>query len=185
MLSKPVIGINADFRASQNGKPAFSYLTAAYYDCIVRAGGVPVIIPPMAEKDDLNSLLDRVDAVLLVGGSDLDPRMDGFMKHPTCRLMERRREVFDRMLAQLVVDRKMPVFGIGVGMQLLNVVTGGNLFLHIPEDLPNAIPHVDQQDIGHRHTLNIEPDFSGFPCLWGRRNSCEQPSPYGRRRIGK
>jgi putative glutamine amidotransferase len=51
----------------------------------------------------------------------------------------------------------MPLFGIGVGMQLLNVCQGGNLFLHIPEDLPLAIPHKDLQDRGHRHSLEVVP----------------------------
>ena len=64
----------------------------------------------------------------MIGGADLDPRLDGFMLHPTVRPMDRRRECFDRKLMQLIVDRKMPIFGIGVGMQLLNITLGGNLF---------------------------------------------------------
>ena len=51
----------------------------------------------------------------------------------------------------------MPVFGIGGGMQLLNVAQGGNLFLHIPEDLPRALPHRDPIDPAHRHALVVEP----------------------------
>ena len=50
----------------------------------------------------------------------------------------------------------MPVMGIGCGMQLLNVSQGGNLFLHIPEDLPKALPHLDAMDPNHRHALEIE-----------------------------
>src|SRR6185369_2928315 len=49
------------------------------------------------------------------------------------------------------------VFGIGVGLQLLNVSQGGNLFLHIPEDVATAIPHRDPQDPAHRHTLEVVP----------------------------
>jgi len=71
--------------------------------------------------------------------------------------MEPRREAFDRMLMRLVAERRMPVFAIGVGMQLLNVSQGGNLFLHIPEDLPEAIPHKDTQDPQHRHSLEVTP----------------------------
>jgi putative glutamine amidotransferase len=51
----------------------------------------------------------------------------------------------------------MPVMGIGVGMQLLNVNEGGNLFLHIPEDVPHALPHRDPQDPAHRHGLEVTP----------------------------
>jgi len=157
MQAKPLIGINADFRTAQGNQLSFSVVTAGYYDSILRAGGVPVIIPPMEEEDDINAVLDSLDGFVFIGGADLDPRRDGFMLHPTVRPMDRRREAFDRKLMQLIADRRMPVFGIGVGMQLINVTMGGNLFLHIPEDLPTAIPHRDPQDPGHRHSLEIQP----------------------------
>lgn len=157
MLSKPVIGINADFRAAKGTQPSYSVITAGYFDSIVRAGGIPVICPPLEDDDDINGLLDKLDGFMFIGGADLDPRRDGFMLHPMVRNLDSRRENFDRKMMRAVADRRMPVFGIGVGMQLLNVTLGGNLFLHIPEDLPEAIPHKDPQDAGHRHSLDIKP----------------------------
>ena len=157
-MRKPLIGINADFKSPQNSTPAFSYVATGYYDCISKAGGIPVIVPPVESQEDTAEILDRLDGFMLVGGPDLDPRNDGFMLHPAVRKMEIRRENFDRMLAAMIVERQMPVFGIGVGMQLLNVTLGGNLYLHIPEDLPGAIPHKDPQDPGHRHSLDITPN---------------------------
>ncbi len=157
MNCKPLIGINADFRAARHDAPAFSYLSSGYYDAVSAAGGIPVVVSPIEEEADLNCLLDRLQGFVLVGGQDLDPRRDGFMLHPTVRPLDPRREKFDRMLAQLIGERRMPVFGIGVGMQLLNLSQGGNLFLHINEDLPTAIPHKDLQDAGHRHGLEVVP----------------------------
>lgn len=156
MLSKPVIGINADFRSAKGTQPSYSVITAGYFDSIIRAGGIPVICPPQQDEDDINGLLDKLDGFMFIGGADLDPRRDGFMLHPMVRNLDSRRENFDRQLMRCVSERQMPVFGIGVGMQLLNVTLGGNLFLHIPEDLPNAIPHKDPQDAGHRHSLDIK-----------------------------
>lgn len=158
MQAKPLIGINADYRTAQGNQPSFSVVTAGYYDSILRAGGIPVVVPPMDDEDDINLVLDKLDGFVMIGGADLDPRRDGFMLHPTVRPMDKRREQFDRKLMQAIADRRLPVFGIGVGMQLLNVTMGGNLFLHIPEDLPTAIPHRDPQDPGHRHSLEIQPD---------------------------
>ncbi len=71
--------------------------------------------------------------------------------------LENRREEFDRMLMRMVAKRRLPVFGIGVGMQLLNISQGGNLLLHIPEDLPKALPHKDPLDAAHRHGLEVVP----------------------------
>jgi putative glutamine amidotransferase len=157
MSCKPLIGINTDYRAAQKDAPAFGYLSAGYFDAIAAAGGIPVVVPPIENETDLECILDRLQGFLLVGGQDLDPRLDGFMLHPTVRPLDSRRESFDRMLVRLIGDRRLPVMGVGVGMQLLNVAQGGNLFLHISEDMPEAIPHKDLQDPGHRHGLEVVP----------------------------
>jgi putative glutamine amidotransferase len=157
MRKKPLIGLNADFRAAKKDSPAFTFVAAGYYDCISAVGGIPVILPPHADEADLDRVLDMLDGVVLIGGGDLDPRRDGFMLHPSLRLMDSRREDFDRMLMNLVAQRRLPVFGIGAGMQLINLQQGGNLHLHIPEDLPKAIPHKDAMDSAHRHGLEVVP----------------------------
>jgi putative glutamine amidotransferase len=155
MRSKPLIGLNADYRAAKKDAPAFSYVCAGYYESIVEAGGIPVVLPPIADEVDLDRVLDLLDGMVLVGGADLDPRRDGYMLHPTVRMLDGRREEFDRRLMRMIAKRRMPVFGIGVGMQLLNVSEGGTLLLHVPEDLPNALPHKDPNDPAHRHGLEV------------------------------
>ena len=156
-MSKPLIGLNTDYRPASNTTPAFSYLASGYFDAISRVGGVPVVIPQLEEENDVDQILDLLDGVVMIGGADLDPRRDGFMLHPTVRAMNARRETFDRMLIRRIGDRRLPVFGVGVGMQLLNVSQGGNLLLHVPEDMPNALPHKDPLDAAHRHSLEITP----------------------------
>ncbi len=157
MQSKPLIGLNADHRSAKKDSPAYSFIAAGYYDRILAAGGIPVVLPPLSEESDINTILDTLQGFVMVGGQDLDPRRDGFMLHPSVRSMDRRREVFDRTLIKVISQRHLPLFSIGAGMQLLNVSEGGNLFLHVPEDLPETIPHKDLQDRGHRHSLNVLP----------------------------
>jgi putative glutamine amidotransferase len=156
MAAKPLIGINSDYRPSRKEHAALSFVAAGYYDGIIASGGIPVILPPLADEDDLVRLLDLLDGVVLVGGADIDPRRDGYMPHPAVRPMDPRREEFDRLLVRHVCQRHMPVLAIGSGMQLLNVTEGGTLFLHIPEDLPKSIPHKDPLDAAHRHALLVE-----------------------------
>jgi putative glutamine amidotransferase len=157
MRKKPLIGLNADYRAAKKDAPAFSFVCAGYYDSVSEAGGVPIVLPPTDNDADLNRLVDLLDGMVLVGGADLDPRRDGYMLHPSVRPLEARREEFDRRLMRLIAKKQVPLFGIGVGMQLLNVAQGGTLLLHIPEDLPKALPHKDTLDPAHRHGLEVVP----------------------------
>jgi putative glutamine amidotransferase len=114
-----------------------------------------MLIPPLDDEADMRRVLDLLDGVLLIGGGDLDCRHDGYMLHPSMRMLDPCREEFDRKLMHMVAERRMPVMGVGCGMQLLNVSQGGNLFLHLAEDLPRALPHLDAMDPNHRHALEI------------------------------
>ncbi len=157
MAPKPIIGLNLDFRAAKKDSPAFSFITAGYFDAISKAGGVPLLVPPMETDEDVQLVLDRVDGFCMIGGADLDPRRDGFMMHPAMRLLDPRREDFDRRLIRMISDRRIPLIAIGAGMQLLNLNEGGNLFFHLPEDMPKALPHKDPLDSAHRHSLEVVP----------------------------
>ncbi len=153
---KPLIAINADFRVGRDATPSVTYLFSGYYDSVLRAGGIPIVIPPYQNPEDLDRILEMVDGVIMTGGADLDPRNDGYMLHPTVHPMAQRREAFDRLLIKKVYERRLPFFGIGAGMQLLNVAMGGTLFLHIREDVNEALPHRDMDDPYHRHALIVE-----------------------------
>ena len=132
MPRKPLVGLNADYRPSRKEGPALSFIAAGYYNAIQAAGGIPIILPPTDSEEDLGRQLDLLQAFVLVGGADLDPRRDGYQLHSSVRLMDERREEFDRMLMRHIADRRLPVFGIGAGMQLLNVSQGGTAwFAHI------------------------------------------------------
>lgn len=163
---KPLIGLNMDLKSGQASQQSVSFLFSGYYDAVMQMGGIPVVLPPYRDESDLEQVLSMLDGVIMVGGADLDPRRDGFMLHPSLRLMDERREEFDRMLINKVFEKRIPFFGIGAGMQLLNVTQGGTLFLHIPEDLARALPHRDAMDPYHRHALLVEKD-SLFDRVYG------------------
>ena len=113
MATKPLIGFNADYRGSKEGSrregSAVSFLQAGYYTAILKSGGIPVIIPPMENEDDLSRVLETLNGFVLVGGGDLDPRRDGFQMHTSVRPMDTRREDFDRMLMGQISERRLPV----------------------------------------------------------------------------
>ena len=156
-MSKPLIGLNTDHRPATPDASAFSFVCADYADSLTKAGAVPVLLHPTENEADLCQVLDLLDGIVMTGGLDLDPRRDSWMLHPSNRLMDPRREQFDRVLIRMVADIRLPVLAIGAGMQLLNVSEGGTLFLHIPEDVPRALPHVDPLDREHRHAIRVAP----------------------------
>lgn len=156
--TRPFIGINADFVPMGKTTTAHARLNLGYVDAILAAGGLPVIMPPFAKEAELNALLDRLDGVVLSGGPDMDPKKQGLASHPAVQPMPERREENDRLLVAQVVARQMPVLAIGLGMQQLNVLCGGSLYLHLPEDQPRAMPHKDPTGSPHRHAVLLEPN---------------------------
>ena len=157
-MTKPIIGMNIDYRAAVRSTPAYSYIAAGYFQSIASAGAIPVIVPPMDDRESISSVLDQLQGFMMIGGADLDPRNDGWMLHPSVRPMDPIRETSDRILMNEIAERRLPILAIGTGMQLMNIQQGGNLFLHLKEDLPSAVPHHDPQDANHRHTLDVESD---------------------------
>lgn len=158
---RPLIGLNTDYLAPKAGAP-FARVNAGYFDAILAAGGLPVLMPPMRKENhaELDAFLDMVSGVVMVGGMDLDPRKQGQPLIAAVRPMAARREESDRYLLTQVVERKVPLLAVGVGMQLLNVHFGGTLFSHLPTENAKAMPHFDPTGGPHRHMVNVEPKSS-------------------------
>lgn len=157
--ARPLIGIAADYYVPKTGAP-FARINAGYFDAVLNAGGMPILIPPMRKDHfaELDTFLDMVSGVILVGGLDLDPRKNGQPLTSAVHPMAPRREDSDRYLLTQIIEKKMPLLAIGVGMQLLNVHFGGSLFLHLPTDNPKAMPHFDPSGGPHRHMVLVEPN---------------------------
>jgi putative glutamine amidotransferase len=156
--TRPLIGINTDFIAAGKTTSAHARLNAGYFDAIVSAGGMPLLLPPVANEVEIEMYLDRLEGFVLTGGLDMDPKRAGQPTHASIQAMAERRERSDRVLVRCLLERRMPLLAIGLGMQQLNAALGGTLFLHLLEDLPRAMPHRDPTGAPHRHAILIEPD---------------------------
>jgi putative glutamine amidotransferase len=157
--SRPLIGVNTDYFTPKNATP-YLRLNAGYVDAILGAGGLPILLPPLRKESigELEMLLDQLAGIILTGGADMDPRRNGQALTAAVNPMPARREDADRYLLARIFEQKIPVLGIGLGMQQLNVFAGGTLSLHLPIDNPKAMPHFDQTGAPHRHMVLIEPN---------------------------
>ncbi|HEY2768986.1 MAG TPA: gamma-glutamyl-gamma-aminobutyrate hydrolase family protein [Solirubrobacteraceae bacterium] len=118
-------------------------LGTLYPQAIERAGGIPVIIPPL-RPNTVGPLLDTVDGVCIPGGPDLQPRCYGQAPHPELGPTEPRIDALELAVVTEADARGLPLLGICRGMQVINVARGGTLHQHLPDAVGEVIRHRQQ-----------------------------------------
>ncbi|MGH3086976.1 MAG: gamma-glutamyl-gamma-aminobutyrate hydrolase family protein [Rubrobacteraceae bacterium] len=162
----PVIGVTATLKEDGDApatgeapRPLGEYIRADldYVEGVALAGGVPLVLPPVAGARHVESLVASLDGLLLTGGSDIDPGYYGEEPQPEMiGVTIPERDEFEMALAEAALRRGLPIFGICRGMQLLNVVLGGTLYQDIPAQLGgNALGH-RQKTIKRQPSHEIE-----------------------------
>jgi putative glutamine amidotransferase len=138
---RPTIGVTLDSE-EPGGYSKFPWYAVRqnYADAVVKAGGLPLFLPH--EPDQVEDYLGLIDGLVVTGGAfDIDPALFGAAdKHPTVKLKGRRTE-FEWKITQRAVATDLPVLGICGGQQLLNVVLGGTLIQHIPDEVKTPLAH--------------------------------------------
>ena len=122
---KPVIGITANYG------DGLTTLTRAYYQQVVDAGGTPLLIPPVADKDIIIGTLDCLDGLLLTGGADINPLWTGEEPTPQLHHINAERDLPELLITQLAYNRQIPILGICRGIQTLAVALGGKVMQDI------------------------------------------------------
>ena len=157
--AKPIIGITLDFQ-HEGGYSSFPWyaLRENYFKAVEDAGGIPIGIPYC--HDAITSYMSMINGLVVPGGPhDINPEEYGeFTKHE--KVMEKQyRTSFDRIIIQAALDLKKPLLTICAGEQMLNVVLGGSLWQHIPDDIPEALNH-ELSATPHlaAHTIIIDKD---------------------------
>jgi putative glutamine amidotransferase len=133
---RPLVGITI----SCDDRPTHFSLRQDYVRAVEKAGGLAVVLPP-GGPEDASSLLDRIDALLLTGGGDVDPGFYGEDRHASVASVNPERDVFEIALARQALERDHALLAICRGQQVLNVATGGTLVQDIASSLPGAENH--------------------------------------------
>ncbi len=112
----------------------------AYTRALIRAGLVPLVIPPLA-PDQAAGLLARVDGLVLTGGDDVDARLYGQAPHPNAEPADPARDRSEIALVHAARRAGLPTLAICRGVQVLNVALGGTLVQDIASQHPGALVH--------------------------------------------
>jgi putative glutamine amidotransferase len=140
-MRAPVIGITLDAEeAGGYSKLPWYAVRQNYCRAVVEAGGVPICLPH--ETGEVERYLDLIDGLMVTGGHfDVDPALFGAAdRHETVKLKGKRTE-FEFAITKAAIERSLPTFGICGGQQLLNVVLGGTLIQHIPDEVASPLAH--------------------------------------------
>ena len=153
---RPIIGITANYTDGD------ATLRDRYYKQVVAAGGVPVIIPPVADSNVIINTLDGIDGLLLTGGGDYNPLWAGEQPSPLLHSINAERDLPELLITRLAYNRQIPMLGICRGIQTLAMALDGE----VAQDLsllaqPSLLSIKHSQDADRSettHTVNILPD---------------------------
>jgi putative glutamine amidotransferase len=131
-VSLPRIGISGRQAIVEGAER--SGVNAAYLHAVAGAGGAPMILSPLAGIASVPTLLEGIDALILSGGADVDPKHYGAVPHPKLGMVEAERDAFEFALFAEARARGLPTLGICRGLQLANVAMGGTLWQDLPSE---------------------------------------------------
>lgn len=160
-MKKPLIVISGGIERYESG--LFSghhrvFAVANYSESILRAGGVPIIVPPtrdFAPADYVEELSEVADGLLLTGGNDIDPFLYGEEPHPKIGEFMVEKDRMEFALLNRAFALGIPIFGICRGLQILNVYLGGTLYQDLSEHPGVSVLHECRSDLSlPGHSVN-------------------------------
>ena len=152
---RPVIGITGNY------EDLTCKLGRGYYQSVVAAGGVPVVIPPVADKHVVINTLEHVDALILSGGSDINPLWAGEEPSPKLHGINQERDLSELLIARLAYNRQIPMLGICRGIQTLATAFGGK----VAQDISDVATIKHSQDADRSeptHTVIVDEESQLF-----------------------
>ena len=151
--TRPIIGITGNFGAKG------CELAQGYYESVLQAGGIPMVLPPYDDAAALCQTLDKVDGILLSGGGDINPLLLGEEPVPGLHGICPQRDEMELLLVREAYNRQLPILGICRGIQVLVAALGGTLYQDLNTQYSEAPLVKHDQDLDRAyasHTVRLE-----------------------------
>ena len=180
---KPIVGITSYSQEASWGAwtlPA-ALVPLSYVRSVDLAGGRPVLVPPV--DDAVEETLDALHGLVLSGGADIDPGAYGDEPHPETTITHPHRDRAELSLLEAALARELPVLAICRGMQMLNVLHGGNLHQHLP-DLVGHDGHRQTSGVFSDHSVRLQAGSTTASIL-GEETGVKSSHHQGLERIGE
>jgi putative glutamine amidotransferase len=156
-MSKPLIGITTYVEPASWGhwdEVEAALVPYEYVRAVERAGGRAVLVPP--DEDGIGEVLDTLDGLVFSGGNDMAPQTYGASEDPATNGTNPARDRGEVALLTAALERDLPVLAICRGVEVLNVVRGGDLVQH----LPDIVGHEEHRAVVgefSEHTVRVDP----------------------------
>jgi len=150
---KPLIGITSVYKDNSNS------LSYNYIKAVEQNNGIPLILPTVENEETIETYINKLDGLVLIGGADIPPSAYNQTPHPTVKIMADKRYNFERRLIKKWLSTGKPVLGICLGMQFTNVVSGGTMIQDIPSQIGSKVDHRCKEKL-HRITIDPSSDLA-------------------------
>lgn len=147
--TRPLIGVTARNRPAQR-IPPYVGVNSSYVLALQAAGAEVVVLPP-GPHGVPGALLDVLDGVLLPGGLDVDPAAYGERPREGLGDVDVELDELELGLARAAFERRLPLFGICRGQQVVNVALGGTLYQDLKRDGATELSHASPKELGRDH----------------------------------
>ena len=162
---RPIVGLTANYSDID------ATIRSVYYRQIVKAGGTPVIIPPVADKDVIINTLNHLDALVLTGGGDYNPLWCGEEPSPKLHNINKERDLAELLITRLAFNRQLPMLGTCRGIQTLAIALGGKVAQDLSAVGEVILKHSQDADRTEpTHSVTIEPD-SLLSAIYGEADT--------------
>jgi putative glutamine amidotransferase len=181
---RPIIGITSYAQPAKWGAwelPA-ALVPLYYVESVERAGGRALVVPP--STDSVEETLDVLDGVVFSGGIDVDPNTYGAERHPATDPAQAHRDRGELALLEAALERDMPTLAICRGVQLLNVLRGGDLVQHLPESVGHE-GHRETHGVFSEHPVEVKEGTRLAGILGARHGGVKSSHHQGVGRVGE